>query len=305
MSMDTVPTQLTFDRAQTRATNPANVRALEQYQTPLWAAEALTEIFLDEISRRGKKPGRILEPSCGTGNFLRVLPEEYDAYGIEIDPQLAWQARWNSGREIIEGDFRSCPAPLEAGRRPDHLLGNPPFAITLIRAFLARALELLPPGGTCGFLLPAHTFQRAQTLVEVEKNWGVTPWLIPRNIFPRISVPLIFALFEEGGESRGLALHNACARVHQMPKWLRKEMEETYPSQERKEGRPKGAWHRTVLRALESLGGRAELPALYRQIEPIRPTDNRHWKEKVRQILQHHFEPLGGGCWSCPSPSLS
>jgi predicted RNA methylase len=293
--MTPIQPHLFHQPAQPRASQ--NLKALEQYQTPLWAAEALTEIFLEELSRRGKKHGRILEPSCGLGAFLRVLPEDCNAYGIEIDPELAWQARWNTGREILLSDFRSCPTPLEASHRPDHLLGNPPFSITIVRSFLARALEILPAGGTCGFLLPAHTFQRAQTLVDMEKSWGITPWLIPRNIFPRISVPLIFALFEEGGESRSLALHKACTRVHAMPRWLRKDIENPAPPEEA-ETRPKGAWHRVVRRALESLGGQAELPALYRQIEPIRPTDNRHWKEKVRQILQQNFEPLGNGRWA-------
>jgi site-specific DNA-methyltransferase (adenine-specific) len=278
-----------------------NIKALEQYQTPLWAAEALTEIFLNELGRRGKKPGRVLEPSCGRGNFLKVLPADCQAYGIEIDPELAWIAQWESSREVAIGDFRTCTLPLEETHRPNHLLGNPPFSLPIVREFLARAAEVLDgEGGTCGFLLPAHSLQHPNTVVTLEKTWGITPWLIPRNIFPRISVPLIFALFELGGESRGLELHRACARIHSLPPWLRNELGGLKDSPAMA-GKPRGAWHRVVTLALQGLGGKAHLSKLYQQIEPMRPTDNRHWREKVRQILQQNFQPLGEGHWACPT----
>ncbi len=43
------------------------------------------------------------------------------------------------------------------------------------------------------------------------------------------------------------------------------------------------------------LGGKATLLAIYRAIEPKRPTETAFWCEKVRQQLQTYFMHTGPG----------
>jgi len=261
-----------------------NQKALEQYQTPLWAAEALCELFLSEIERRGEKAGRIAEPSCGVGHFLESLPPEIPAYGIELDPPLAETARKNSGREVFCEDFLLSETPSLPGYEPDHFLGNPPFKIETVRGFLQKAHGLLPDGGCCGFILPTHSFQHTHTLLDWNKNWRIQPWLLPRDIFQGLSVPILFALFqkEQGTELEGFALYRATHRIKAMPALLKQTLCHGNPE---KPG-AKSTWTDVVTHALQHLGGRASLPELYKTVEPLRPTDNPHWKEKIRQILQ-------------------
>lgn len=271
-----------------------NQKRLEQYQTPLWAAEGLAELFLQEIGRRST-PGRILEPSCGEGRFLEVLPKTQEAYGIEIDPALAEIARRKTGREIFTEDFLVSQTPEQERLRPHHVLGNPPFKIETVRGFLNRAHSLLPNGGCCGLLLPAHSFQHTHTVMDWSQFWRIRPWMLPRDMFAGLSVPILFALFqkEQGEEGlEGFALYAASHRVKHLPKILRSALQ----CSEGEPAGPKTTWKTVVAQALQNLGGRARLECIYKTVEPMRPTDNPHWKEKTRQILQMHFAKRGE-CW--------
>ena len=43
----------------------------------------------EALGNMGLKQGNILEPSCGVGNFMGLLPESMSAtnmYGVELDP---------------------------------------------------------------------------------------------------------------------------------------------------------------------------------------------------------------------------
>lgn len=274
--------------------NP-NQKLLEQYQTPLWAAEGLAELFFNEIEKRSF-PGRLAEPSCGEGRFLEVLPKEQDAYGIEIDPALAAIARRKTGREIFCEDFLLSKTPLLPTHRPAHLLGNPPFKIETVRGFLSRAHEILPEGGCCGLLLPAHSFQHTHTMLDWSRFWRIRPWLLPRDIFTGLSVPILFAFFQkEQGEQglEGFALYAAAHRIKNLPKILKNALQ----CSEGEPPGPKTTWKTVVAQALHNLGGSAPLPEIYKGVEPMRPTDNPHWKEKIRQILQMHFS-RNGDCWA-------
>lgn len=266
-------------------------KTLEQYQTPLWAAEGLGELFLTEVEKRTSN-GLILEPSCGEGRFLEALPKGQPAYGIEIDPSLADIARTQTQREIFCEDFLLTTIPEQAAYRPAHILGNPPFKIEIVRGFLRRAHALLPEGGCCGLLLPAHSFQHTHTLMDWIQNWHIRPWLLPRDIFHGLSTPILFALFQkENGEKslEGFALYGATHRIKGLPKHLKNTLE-TGAGQP---PGPKSTWKMTVALALESLGGQGKLSAIYERVEPLRPTDNIHWREKVRQILKMHFTKTG------------
>lgn len=249
------------------------VADLGQYFTPRWVAEAIVERHFAHLSSRD----RVLEPSCGPGAFLLALPDEVDAVGVEIDPVLAAQARAATGREIICGDFlRVDPGPVT------HIVGNPPFSADLVHGFLDRAHALLPEGGTCGFLLPAYILQTSSKVALMNRKWSMQAELVPRNVFPRLKLPLVFSMFRKDRARSlvGFFLFRETEDVSAMPREVRAALD----------GLDRGSvWRRAVRLAFAAAGDVvASLEALYAVVE--RPTPNRHWREKVRQVLQVYPE---------------
>ena len=65
---------------------------------------------------------------------------------------------------------------------------------------------------------------------------------------------------------------------------------------------PATTWLGAVRAAMLALGGEADLSTVYGEVEAFavaRRPENRHWREKVRQVLQTsgHFEPVARGRW--------
>jgi adenine-specific DNA-methyltransferase len=258
--------------------------ALHQWFTPRWVCEAIIERHYNGLDLGD----RVLEPSCGDGRFLQALPVEVDAIGVEVDPIVAELARQNTGRPVIVGDFLTADIP----GRVTHVVGNPPFDAGLIHGFLARAHGLLEEGGSCGLLLPAYVLQTSSKVMALNRQWSISQELMPRNIFPRLHLPLVFAMFRKDRVRQlvGFFLYREAADVAKLPRELRDVLDQ--PS--------KGSvWRRAVRAAFQRLGvGTATLDALYGAVE--RPCENRFWREKVRQVLQTYpeFQRAGTGTWA-------
>lgn len=250
--------------------------------TPLWLADALVSRHFPQLDHRDT----VLEPSCGEGSFLAAVPAHVPAIGVEIDPDLAQIARHETGRHVIAGDFRHVRIDV----RPTVILGNPPFRMRLIDEFLRRAHQLLPDGGRAGFLLPAYAMQTSRRVSAYAELWSIAAEIIPRDAFPRLREPLIFATFSKDRRRLlvGVALVDQAADVHELPEPYRAALRAT-----------RGSLWRTVCRiALGRLGGRASLPQIYGELETARPTRSVFWREKIRQILRESpalFRPLGDG----------
>jgi hypothetical protein len=65
---------------------------------------------------------------------------------------------------------------------------------------------------------------------------------------------------------------------------------------------PAPRWRSLVISALENLGGEASLDRLYAKVKELAPTitaERRHWKAKVRQIVQRtaSIENVSRGVW--------
>jgi adenine-specific DNA-methyltransferase len=262
-----------------------NVNAnLHQWFTPPWVCEAIVERHYSRLDLADV----VLEPSCGDGRFLQALPAEIGAIGVEIDPALAERARQATGRHIITGDFLEVPIPGPIS----HVLGNPPFEAGTIHRFLDRAHGLLPEGGTCGMLLPAYVLQTSSKVMAMSRRWSVSQELVPRNVFPRLSLPLVFAMFRKDRARAlvGFFLYREAADVAKLPKDVRTALDTP----------AKGSvWRRAVRAAFERIGATvATLERLYAAVE--RPSENQYWREKVRQVLQTYpeFRRAGAGTWT-------
>lgn len=253
---------------------------LSQWMTPAWAAEALIEHALPKFGDGAV----IIEPSAGIGRFLDALPNRYRNIGVEIDPRLAAVAR-EKGHEIIEGDFRTVDLPVA---RADALIGNPPFETEMLSGFLDRGHALLDDGGQVIMLLPTYIFQSPANVIRWNIRWSLEQEMLPRSIFPRLRFPLMLARFTKDPmpRMRGMILYYEQAAINDMPAIYQQAL---------KEGR--SGWAAVVRKALENLGGEAELKKIYREIEPRRPTPNQYWKEKIRQILQERAVKTERGTW--------
>jgi hypothetical protein len=257
---------------------------LSQFFTPIWAAEAIVDRHFSHLNLSDL----VVEPSCGKGAFLKALPSHIPAVGVEIDPLLADATRRETGREIITGDFRAVPLDIQ----PTVILGNPPFQTDVIDGFFDRAHTLLPDGGKMGMLLPAYVFQTASRVAGYSENWSIYNEMIPKNIFPRIRLPLVFAIFTKDKQRTlvGLSLYLETHDLNRMDKAYRTAAKATSGSM----------WQSVCSAALTELGGKASLQDIYAKIEGKRPSTTNFWREKIRQTLRTYrntFKPVQTGVY--------
>ena len=253
-----------------------------QWFTPTWAAELLVAAHFPELGEGDV----VAEPTCGTGTFLKAIPGHVRAYGVEIDPDLAAEARRTSGREVVTGDFTKAALP----ERPTAVIGNPPFDLGVIDAILDRCHELLPDDGKVGFILPAYAFQTASRIVEYRRKWSIRQEMIPRNLFRNMMKPLCFAVFRKDGLGRldGFALYSELHDVNTMPKDGALALS-TMAS----------PWESALAGVLQATGGPATEEVLLAALEPVRPSGDPWWREKAAQALQSSGRfRSDGGRWS-------
>lgn len=253
---------------------PSNCVRLGQYPTPVWAAEAIVDRYFNKLN----KTDFVVEPSCGPGSFLMALPDNVPAIGVEIDASVAEIARRNTGRHIITGDFRTVAIESQ----PTTIIGNPPFNADIIDGFLARSHQLLPDHGSVGMILPAYLFQTAGRLTRYAEQWSIAQEMIPRNIYPGLSLPLVFARFikDQRRVLVGFALYFELADLQQFEKSYRETIGCVSAS----------IWKDVVVQAVQRLGGSASLSRIYAEIEGSRPTRTKWWREKIRQTLRRYAE---------------
>ncbi len=270
------------DAAQARAVRQQ--KTFSQYLTPEWASQSLVDQFFSDLTTSDV----MLEPTCGRGSFLKAIPLNVRAIGIELDPELAAAAASETGRIVICGDFRTIELP----ERPTHIVGNPPFSVKLLDELLERAAEWLPDNGRCGLILGTQMVQTPSTVLRWNERWSMQQHILPRTLFPRSIRPLVFLMFTKDRQRRmlgGFALYRESVEINAMSAAAKLILVRGTPN--------KSCWRSVVEWALRRCGGRAHLRELYNAIEPHRPTENRWWQEKVRQTLQRHFSSAGDGVW--------
>jgi hypothetical protein len=242
----------------------SRTRELGQYPTPVWVAESLVERHFARLDRTDV----VLEPACGPGAFLGAIPANVRAVGVEIDAQVAEVAL----------DFT-----------PTVIIGNPPFDLRVIDGFLERAWTILPEGGRVGFILPAYAFQTAARVAGYADQWSLAQEMIPRNIYPGLSLPLVFALFSKDFRRTmvGFALYREATDVQRMP--------EPYRAALAAGSGP--VWVKVIETALGRLGGEASLAEIYAEVEHARPTRTQFWREQIRKVVRSQacFRSVGRG----------
>jgi len=254
-----------------------------QWFTPAWAAEILVATHFPELCENDM----VVEPTCGTGNFLKALPAHVPAFGVELDPVLAKVAREQTSRLVIDGDFTKVELPY----RPTAVIGNPPFDLEVVDAILERCREILPKDAKVGFILPTYAFQTASRVVAYSRYWSIYQEMIPRNLFRNMMKSLCFAVFRKDGTGvlGGFALYRELHDVNSMDRDVARDL-----------STQKSPWKAVVMNIVKELGGKASLDQIYQAVEPRRPTGNNWWRAKVRQTLGRSgaFRRVGPAEWA-------
>jgi hypothetical protein len=119
----------------------------EHYPTPLQLCRAICATT-DEVFRDlyGRTPETIIEPSAGSGNFVRAASERWpESYVHAIDIVDTSQDCYEAGAETFTlGRWEDVWAQARS-EHPDLVLGNPPFSLAVPHA--EAALRALGHGG--------------------------------------------------------------------------------------------------------------------------------------------------------------
>jgi hypothetical protein len=144
------------------------------FQTPVELARGVCQL----LRRAGVRPASIIEPTCGTGTFLRtaieVFPDGSKALGVERNSEYADTARAgvSAGHvEVHNEDFfeKDWAGTLDALPEPILLIGNPPW----VTSSTVGALK--------GSNLPSKTnFQQHRGLDALtgKSNFDISEWMI-------------------------------------------------------------------------------------------------------------------------------
>lgn len=127
------------------------------YPTPpaLCAAVCKTVAdFIDELHPPDRRlPLNIVEPSAGTGNFVRAARAQWPGSSIVavdiVDELNSWAAAGAAG--IVADWEKVASIWAENGTRHDLIIGNPSFPLAV--PHIEAALSVLKPGGILAFIL--------------------------------------------------------------------------------------------------------------------------------------------------------
>lgn len=154
--------------------------AMESTLTAFYTPPVVIKAMYEALDRLGFSQGNILEPSCGTGNFLGLLPESMEKsklHGIEIDPLSGRIAKqlYQKASIAIEG-FEDTKLP---DNHFDVVLGNIPFGEFKVNDsrynaqkflihdyFIAKALDKVRSGGVVMFITSKGTMDKASPEVR-------------------------------------------------------------------------------------------------------------------------------------------
>ena len=167
-----------------------------------YTSPTVVKAMYEALGNMGLKQGNILEPSCGVGNFMGLLPESMSAanmYGVELDPvsgQIAKQL-YQKNRIAVQG-FEETSYPDSFF---DCVIGNVPFGAYQVSDrkydryhfmihdyFIAKSLDMMRPGGVVAVVTSSGTMDKQNP--EVRQYFANRADLLgairlPNNAFQR------------------------------------------------------------------------------------------------------------------------
>ena len=154
--------------------------ARESTLTAFYTPPVVIRAMYKGLSNLGLQTGNILEPSCGVGNFMGLLPENMEnskMYGVELDRisgRIAQQL-YQKNSIAVQG-FEKTDLPDSFF---DVAIGNVPFGTFKVLDkkydkynflihdyFFARALDKVRPGGVVAFITSKGTMDKENPSVR-------------------------------------------------------------------------------------------------------------------------------------------
>ena len=154
--------------------------ARESTLTSFYTPQPVITVIYDALEKMGFHQGNILEPSCGIGNFLGLLPDSMKnskLYGVELDSISGRIARqlYPESKIAVQG--------YEDAQLPDSFfdaaVGNVPFGQFKLRDqrydkynflihdyFFAKTLDKVRPGGIVALITSKGTMDKANSSVR-------------------------------------------------------------------------------------------------------------------------------------------
>ena len=165
-----------YDTLTTDEYDAARSSTLNAFYTSPTVIRAMYEA----LENMGLKQGNLLEPSCGVGNFMGLLPEsmaDTRMYGVELDSISGRIARqlYQKNEIAIQG-FETMDYPESFF---DCVIGNVPFGAYKVTDrkydrhnfmihdyFLAKSIDLVRPGGVVAVVTSSGTMDKQNPAVR-------------------------------------------------------------------------------------------------------------------------------------------
>lgn len=145
-----------------------------------YTSPTVIHAMYEALENMGLRNGNILEPSCGVGNFMGLLPESMAGskmYGVELDSisgRIAKQLYQKN--EITVQGFETTEYPESFF---DCVIGNVPFGAYKVTDrkydrynfmihdyFLAKSIDLVRPGGVVAVVTSSGTMDKQNPAVR-------------------------------------------------------------------------------------------------------------------------------------------
>lgn len=169
-----------FEQLKNLLTPQEYSAARESTLTAFYTPQTVISAVYKALENIGFKGGNILEPSCGTGHFIGMLPDSMQDskfYGVELDTVSAGIAKQLYQKSSISAQ------PFEETKLPDSffdaVIGNVPFGdfgvadkrydknhFLIHDYFFAKSLDKLRPGGVIAFITSKGTMDKENSSVR-------------------------------------------------------------------------------------------------------------------------------------------
>lgn len=211
----------------------------------------------------------ILDMCCGMGNFFNFLPNPYNAYGFDIDPDAVKVARFLYPKAHINvADIRT----YEMEERFDILIGNPPFNLDFDGTpsqfyYCNKAYWMLNPAGLLLMIVPAtflkDEFWDKTRINAINRDFSFIGQIkLPSDAFKRVGV----AKFE----TKIMAFLRASKHIEMQPYHA----EEFCTAEQLKERIAKGRGIREEIKLL-----------LHQEISEETMSENREFEYRLKKYL--------------------
>ena len=145
-----------------------------------YTSPTVIQSMYEALENMGLKQGNILEPSCGVGNFMGMIPESMskaNMYGVELDPVTGRIAKqlYQKNKIAVQG-FEETSYPDSFF---DCVIGNVPFGAYQVSDrrydrhhfmihdyFIAKSLDLVRPGGVVAVVTSSGTMDKQNPAVR-------------------------------------------------------------------------------------------------------------------------------------------